>query len=199
MVLVDHQAVEAHFLGVLVLVEVAVHQAAGSVGIEVGVGEGEAHGRVFFRLGLGELRVGHLGEVENVHGVASQNGRVDWSRGSPVKNIANGALEVGQDCAAVQDVIVRVKQSRTVQRVYRMTVRATGYTAQTNETPKSCHMATRWATYPRLSLGETISTTKIGDHLVESSNPHVQREPFGGEERHVGLPDGIRISLQQDS
>ena len=37
--LVNHQPVEAHLLGVLVLVEVTVHQAAGRVGIEVGVGK----------------------------------------------------------------------------------------------------------------------------------------------------------------
>ena len=71
--LVNHQAVEAHFLGVLVLVEVALEQVVGRAGVEIGVGEGEAHGGILVGLRLGEGGVGELGEVEDFkgHGVYS--------------------------------------------------------------------------------------------------------------------------------
>ena len=48
--LVEHQPVEAHFLRVLVLVQVHVVEVMSFLGVEVGIGEGQPH-----RL-IGELR-----------------------------------------------------------------------------------------------------------------------------------------------
>jgi hypothetical protein len=62
-VLVDHDAVEAGAVGLLVLAVVALVEVAGQGGVEVGVGQGEAQGGVLLLQAGVVAGVGLLGEV----------------------------------------------------------------------------------------------------------------------------------------
>ena len=69
--LVEHQAVKAHFLRVFVLVEVHIVELGAALRVEVAVGEGQAHGVVgaVAHVLLGVVHVGALGKPHQEHGL----------------------------------------------------------------------------------------------------------------------------------
>ena len=64
--LVEHD-LQAQLVGVLVLVEVAIVEIVGDLGVAVAVGQGHAHGPVGLLRVIREERIGHFGEMIGQH------------------------------------------------------------------------------------------------------------------------------------
>src|SRR5262249_42646708 len=79
-VLVDHQPVEPHLVGELVLVEIALVVLVGDVGREEGVGEGEAQRGILVSLRVGVFVMRHLAEVVELHLTPSRGNRARCAR-----------------------------------------------------------------------------------------------------------------------
>ena len=99
-VLIEHDAVEAQLVGVHALVEIALEEAVGRVGVEPRVGEGEAQRRVLVALFVGVLVVGELGEVVALHGTVASGGVADNLPIIPAVQLASRTLLNGEQARA---------------------------------------------------------------------------------------------------
>ncbi len=69
MVLVAHDAVEAHFISQGVLLMVLIVQNMGLLGIKIGVGEAETPRRVLLQVGVGDVAVGLLRKPVDLYAI----------------------------------------------------------------------------------------------------------------------------------
>src|SRR5215469_10730613 len=81
--LVDHEPVEAHLVGELVLVEIALVVLVRDVGREERVGEGQAERGILVSLRVGILVVRHLAKVVELHLMPSRGNRARCARTPP--------------------------------------------------------------------------------------------------------------------
>src|SRR5215470_20391066 len=114
--LVDHEPVETHLVGELVLVEVALVVLVRDVRREERVGEGQAQRRVLVPLRVGILVVRHLAEVVELHLTPSRGNRARCARRPPAARwAADGRIYRGRRAspwAAAADTARRRSRAR---------------------------------------------------------------------------------------
>ena len=145
-VLVDRDAVEAELLGVLELVEVAVVELVAELGVEVLVGEVQRRRGVALVEVVGQVRVRHEVEEDELH-----------ARAPPRRNVGDdvgerlGALEVHGVAAVLDDL----------QRARRGSARRTGARARSGMTRSSSAHSTSVGAAMRLQAALELRVVEV--------------------------------------
>ena len=97
--------------------------------------------------------------------------------GLPVQYIAHDTLEVGQNRAAIQSIVLRVDNRRPPQRVRRDGA-GDGIDCPNQRNAKAVPHSYPLSHVPKAIVGRLDLNHQIWNHLVESANLHIQRQFF---------------------